>query len=53
MLRVPTPLDDDVEDLIHRTIGCCIEVRRSLGPGLIEAIYQRAVGFELTFIALI
>ena len=47
MLRVPTKLDSLLEDLIHRTIGCCIEVHRQLGPGLLEAIYQRAVELEL------
>ena len=47
MLRVPTELDSLLEDLIHRTIGCCIEVHRRLGPGLLEVIYQRAVEIEL------
>src|SRR6478672_6516517 len=47
MLRVPSPLPSDVEDLIHRTIGCCIAVHRALGPGLLEAIYARALGVEL------
>ena len=47
MLRVPTKLDDSTEDLIHRVIGCCITVHSELGPGLVERIYQRAVGFEL------
>ena len=47
MLRIPTRLDSSLEDLIHRTIGCCIEVHRGLGPGLLESIYQRAVGLEL------
>jgi GxxExxY protein len=46
-IRVATPLSDDVERLIHRTIGCCIEVHRELGPGLVEAAYQRAVSYEL------
>jgi GxxExxY protein len=47
MLRVPSKLDQATEDLVHRTIGCCIAVHRELGPGLIEQIYQRAVGLEL------
>ena len=49
MLRIPTPLDDETEALIRQTIGCCITVHRELGPGLLEAIYQRAVGYELEF----
>src|SRR5437867_4030540 len=46
MLRVPTRLSDELEDLIHRIIGCCITVHRSLGPGLLESIYSRAVSIE-------
>ena len=47
MLKIPTPLADDVEALIHRTIGCCIAVHRALGPGLLESICSRAVCIEL------
>ena len=47
MLRIATKLDDQTEELIHRVIGCCITVHRQLGPGLVEAIYQRAVALEL------
>ena len=48
MLRVQSPLPADVEQLVHDTIGCCIAVHRALGPGLLEKIYSRAVGIELT-----
>src|SRR5262245_34762333 len=48
MLRVESPLSDDLEDLIHRTIGCCIKVHRTLGPGLPERAYTRAVCIELS-----
>jgi GxxExxY protein len=47
MLRVPTRLSDELEDLIYRIIGCCIVVHRELGPGLLETIYSRAVCLEL------
>jgi GxxExxY protein len=47
MLRVPSPLPDDLERLVHDTIGCCITVHRILGPGLLEMIYSRAIGLEL------
>jgi GxxExxY protein len=47
MLRIASPLSAELEDLVHRTIGCCIEVHRELGPGLIEAVYHRAVSIEL------
>jgi len=43
MLRIETHLSDELENLIHRTIGCCIEVHRALGPGLPERAYTRAV----------
>lgn len=46
-IQIVTPLSAAVEDLIHRTIGCCIAVHRELGPGLVEVAYQRAVCFEL------
>ena len=42
-----TRLSDELEDLIYRTIGCCITVHRELGPGLLESIYMRAICFEL------
>jgi GxxExxY protein len=48
MLRVHSPLPDEVETLVHETIGCCIAVHRVLGPGLLEGIYSRAVCLELT-----
>lgn len=48
MLHVPSPLSNDVEQLMYDTIGCCIAVHRELGPGLIEKIYSRAVCVELT-----
>jgi len=48
MLRVSTNLDPAVEDLIHRVIGCLMEVHKALGPGLREPIYQRASALELT-----
>ena len=47
MLRIPSRLPDDVEELVTRVIGCCIAVHRALGPGLLESIYSRAVCIEL------
>jgi len=48
MLRVDSPLPKDLEAIIQDTIGHCITVHRELGPGLLEAIYSRAIGLELT-----
>lgn len=47
MLRIQSALDPALEELVQRIIGCCIAVYRELGPGLVEAIYQRAVEAEL------
>ena len=47
MLRVESPLPDEVETLVRETIGCCITVHRTLGPGLLETIYSRAIALEL------
>ena len=47
MLRVQSPLPEEVEQLMRRTIGCCIAVHRELGPGLRERIYSRALAIEL------
>ena len=47
MLRLPTRLSEELEDIIHRLIGCCIRVHRELGPGLLESNYVRAVCMEL------
>jgi GxxExxY protein len=47
MLRIQSPLPEELELIVERTIGCCIEVHRQRGPGLLESIYARAVCLEL------
>jgi len=47
MLRIQSPLPEEVEQLMRATIGCCIAVHRELGPGLRERIYSRAIAIEL------
>ena len=37
----------EVEALIARTIGCAIQVHRTLGPGYTEAVYHDALAIEL------
>jgi GxxExxY protein len=37
----------DLNGLTSRIIGCAIEVHRTLGPGLLEAIYETALCIEL------
>ena len=39
-------MDHEVE-LTERIIGCAIEVHRTLGPGLLESAYKRALCLEL------
>ena len=45
--RLPSPLSDEAEDIIHRVIGCAIEVHRRSGPGLLESIYKKAMCLEM------
>src|SRR5262249_22795518 len=44
-LREP---DSEVETWTHEVIGAAIEVHRHLGPGYLEAVYQKAMEVELT-----
>ena len=42
--------DTELEELnviTSRIIGCAIEVHRTLGPGLLEAMYETALCIEL------
>jgi GxxExxY protein len=47
MLRLRSPLTDAEEQIVSKTIGCGIEVHRTLGPGFRERIYERAFFLEL------
>jgi GxxExxY protein len=47
MLRVESPLSEELEFLVTKTIGCCVAVHKELGPGLLETVYARAVRIEL------
>lgn len=47
LTRVHSDLPPEVEDVMTRVIGACIEVHRHLGPGFLESIYHRAVCIEL------
>src|SRR5215467_6775718 len=47
MLTIVSPLSEDLENLAHDVIACCLAVHRELGPGLLESVYPRAVAIEL------
>jgi GxxExxY protein len=38
----------DADPYSRRVIGCAIEVHRTLGPGLIESVYEACLCHELT-----
>lgn len=38
---------DAINQLTERIIGCAIEVHKTLGPGLLEAMYEEALCIEL------
>jgi GxxExxY protein len=48
MLRIRSPLRDQLEATVSTTIGCLVRVHCGLGPGPLEAVYSRAVCLELT-----
>jgi len=40
---------DEINKLSEKIIGCCIEVHKRLGPGLLESIYEKALCIELAY----
>lgn len=40
-------LPEEIEELSRRVIGCAIEVHRTLGPGMLEGLYEEAMAYEL------
>ncbi|MBI5693283.1 MAG: GxxExxY protein [Verrucomicrobia bacterium] len=37
----------ELNRLTERVIGLCIEVHRTLGPGLLESVYEEALAYEM------
>jgi GxxExxY protein len=40
-------LNDEIDKLAERVIGCAIEVHRTMGPGLLESLYRECLLIEL------
>ena len=38
----------NLDELSYKVIGCAIEMHRTLGPGLLESVYEKALMHELT-----
>jgi GxxExxY protein len=49
LTRTTSTLPDELEHLITRVIGCCIDVHCAIGPGFHEGAYRRACSIELAF----
>jgi len=47
MMKNPTNLDAQTEQIAYDVIGAAMEVHRTLGPGLLEQIYEDALCIEL------
>jgi GxxExxY protein len=42
----------EFEPLSNQVIGAALEVHRTLGPGLLESVYEQALAYELTTLGL-
>ena len=41
-----------LNELSYKIIGCAIEVYKTLGPGLLESVYEKALVHELSLIGI-
>ena len=46
-MRLASPLSQETEEIMFRTIGAAIAVHRQLGPGYLESAYKGAMCLEL------
>ena len=42
-------MENTIDQLTHKIIGCAMQVHSTLGNGFQEVIYQRALAIELAF----
>jgi len=45
-------IEDDINRITHKIIGCAMQVHRVLGNGFQEVIYQRALAIEMRYAGL-
>ncbi len=38
----------EFDELSKKVIGCALEVHKTLGPGLLESVYEKCLSYELT-----
>jgi GxxExxY protein len=38
----------ELNEITGEIIGCCIEIHRELGPGLLESAYEECLAYELS-----
>ena len=47
MIRIPSPLPEEVENQVEAVIACGLRVHRALGPGFVETVYRNSFCLEL------
>lgn len=47
LTRTHGVLTPEVEEIVHKTIGCALEVHKALGAGYLEAVYHKGLRAEL------
>lgn len=45
-------MNDEINELTHKIIGCAMQVHRFLGNGFQEVIYQRSLAIEMRYAGL-
>jgi GxxExxY protein len=45
-------VEEDINELTHKIIGCAMQVHRVLGNGFQEVIYQRSLAIEMRYAGL-
>ena len=43
-----SPNEFPLKDITEKIISCALEVHSTLGPGLLESVYEEALGYEFT-----